>query len=85
MLTAEVYDSDGSVAISLDGQDVATLTFVDKRTAKDSDAEAHWRELTDDERTAIVVLVMSGVTPGSPPISPAEVARARRIAKEMGE
>lgn len=85
MLTSEVYDSDGSVAFQLDGQDIAHLTFTDKRTAADEHAEPHWRELTDDEKTAIVVLAMHGVTPSNPPIHASEVTRARRIAERMGE
>jgi hypothetical protein len=61
--TCEVFDSLGTVAISFaaNGQDVAHLRWTDSTTAADEFAEHDWRELTDDERQAILDAVASAV------------------------
>lgn len=61
--TAEVFDSEGTLAIQREGgQDVAHLRWVDRETAADEFAEETWRELTDEERQALLNAVAAAVT-----------------------
>jgi hypothetical protein len=61
--TYEVFDSLGTLAISFagNGQDVAHVRWTDRATAADEDAEPTWRELTDEERQALIDAIVGAL------------------------
>lgn len=75
--TAEVFSSDGTLAIQRDGQDILHVTRVDRVTAADDAAEKNWHVMSDEEHTSLIVLIVKAITPWG--VADDEFARALRV------
>ena len=75
--TFEIYGSDGAAAIQRNGQDVLALSPVDKVTTANAEPGDGWRDMTDDEHTALLVLIAHAIAPSS--VREDELERARDL------
>lgn len=78
----EVYGSDGAAAIQRNGQDILHVIDVAESTTASGheigdEAHAGWRDMTDDEHTALLVLIAHAIDPGA--VAEDELERARDI------